>query len=267
MKTFVHRGQITKVVFGSGTRSRIPEEADALGCGRVLVLCTPDQADQAAQTGELLGAAAAGTFAEAAPHTPVEVTGKAVAYARSVGADAVLAIGGGSTVGLGKAIAARTGLPTGLRDRVKIGVSGKVATGADIVKRLVQGADFTNAARAMMFAIGCIQAQSCHTNACPVGVATRDPRRARALNVDDKSGRVHRFHSATVKSAQQIIASLGVREPADLRPYMLRRRVDPVTVLSYAELYDWLVPGQLLIDLPETWAADRKAADPDRFDA
>ena len=67
----------------------------------------------------------------------------------------------------------------GLRDRIKIGASGKVATGADIVKRIVQGADFTNSARAMMFAIGCIQAQSCHTNACPVGVATQDPRRAR----------------------------------------------------------------------------------------
>ncbi|WP_329359417.1 maleylacetate reductase [Streptomyces sp. NBC_01483] len=111
MKTFVHRGQITKVVFGSGTRSRIPEEADALGCRRVLLLCTPDQADQTAQTRDLLGAAAVGTFAEAAPHTPVEVTEKAVAYARSVGADSVLAIGGGSTIGLGKAIAARTGLP------------------------------------------------------------------------------------------------------------------------------------------------------------
>ncbi|MER5522456.1 FMN-binding glutamate synthase family protein [Streptomyces sp. NPDC002763] len=158
-------------------------------------------------------------------------------------------------------------LGTGLRDRVKIGVSGKVATGADIVKRLAQGADFTNAARAMMFAIGCIQAQSCHTNACPVGVATQDPRRARALNVDDKSARVHRFHSATVKSAQQIIASLGVSEPADLRPHMLRRRVDPVTVRSYAELYDWLVPGQLLIEPPESCAADWKAADADRFDA
>ncbi|MFJ9567184.1 maleylacetate reductase [Streptomyces fuscichromogenes] len=111
MKTFVHRGQITKVVFGSGTRSRIPEEADALGCRRVLVLCTPDQVDQAAQAGDLLGAAAAGTFAEAAPHTPVEVTGRAVAHARSVGADSVLAVGGGSTIGLGKAITARTALP------------------------------------------------------------------------------------------------------------------------------------------------------------
>lgn len=75
----------------------------------------------------------------------------------------------------------------GLRDRIKIGASGKVAGGTDIVKRLIQGADFTNAARAMMMAVGCIQAQRCHTNTCPVGVATQDPKRARALHVDDKS--------------------------------------------------------------------------------
>jgi glutamate synthase domain-containing protein 2 len=155
----------------------------------------------------------------------------------------------------------------GLRDRIRIGASGKVATGADIVKRMVQGADFTNAARAMMFAIGCIQAQSCHTNTCPAGVATQDPRRARALHVDDKSVRVQRFQSATVNSSLKIIASLGVNGPAELRPHMLRRRVDPVTVRSYAELYEWLDPGQLLIEPPESWAVDWKAADPDRFAA
>ena len=87
----------------------------------------------------------------------------------------------------------------GLRDRVRIGASGKVATGIDIVKRLVQGADYTNAARAMMMAVGCIQAQRCHTNNCPVGVATQDPRRARALDVADKTERVHRYQQATVE--------------------------------------------------------------------
>ena len=76
---------------------------------------------------------------------------------------------------------------SGLRDRVKIGATGKVATGVDIVKRILQGADYTNAARAMMMATGCIQAQTCHTNTCPVGVATQDPRRMRALDVDDKT--------------------------------------------------------------------------------
>ena len=73
---------------------------------------------------------------------------------------------------------------SGLRDQVKIGASGKVASGIDIVKRICQGADFTLAARAMMFAVGCIQAQKCHTNHCPVGVTTQDPWRTRALDVE-----------------------------------------------------------------------------------
>ncbi|WP_344425031.1 FMN-binding glutamate synthase family protein [Amycolatopsis minnesotensis] len=154
---------------------------------------------------------------------------------------------------------------TGLRDRIRIGAAGKVATGADIVKRLIQGADYTNAARAMMFAVGCIQSQRCHTNHCPVGVATQDARRARALDVGDKTERVYRFQRATVRSAQQIMASMGVHRPEDLRPHQLRRRLDPITVRSYDELYEWLAPGQLLAEAPETWAQDWAGADPDRF--
>jgi glutamate synthase domain-containing protein 2 len=153
----------------------------------------------------------------------------------------------------------------GLRDRIKIGASGKVATGSDIVKRLIQGADYTNAARAMMFAVGCIQAQRCHTNTCPVGVATQDPRRAKALDVDDKSHRVYRFHEATVASALQIMGSIGVAHPDELHPRMLRRRVDPTTVRSYRELYEWLEPGELVADVPAAWSRDWLAADPDRF--
>ncbi|WP_329182449.1 FMN-binding glutamate synthase family protein [Streptomyces sp. NBC_01477] len=153
----------------------------------------------------------------------------------------------------------------GLRDRVRIGASGKIATGSDLVKRLAQGADYGNAARAMMFAVGCIQAQRCHTNTCPSGVTTQDPRRARALDVGDKTERVRRLQEATVASALQIMAAMGVTDPADLRPHMLRRRTDPQTVRSYDELYDWLAPGQLLAEPPESWAADWAAADPDRF--
>ncbi|MET7996036.1 FMN-binding glutamate synthase family protein [Amycolatopsis sp. NPDC005232] len=154
---------------------------------------------------------------------------------------------------------------TGLRDRIRLGASGKVATGADLVKRLVQGADYTNAARAMMFAVGCIQSQRCHTNKCPVGVATQDPRRGRALDVGDKSQRVQRYQHSTVAGALQIMAAMGVSDPADLAPHQLRRRLDPHVVRSYAELYDWLEPGQLLAEPPEEWAVDWKAADPDRF--
>jgi glutamate synthase domain-containing protein 2 len=153
----------------------------------------------------------------------------------------------------------------GLRDRIKIGASGKIATGSDLVKRLLQGADYGNAARAMMFAVGCIQAQRCHTNTCPVGVTTQDPRRARALDVPDKTERVRRLQESTVASALQIMAAMGVTDPAELSPHMLRRRTDPQTVRAYDELYDWLSPGELLAEPPASWAADWAAADPDRF--
>ncbi len=153
----------------------------------------------------------------------------------------------------------------GLRDRIRIGASGKIATGGDLVKRLLQGADYGNAARAMMFAVGCVQAQRCHTNTCPTGVTTQDPRRARALDVTDKTERVRRLQEATVAGAVQIMASMGVTDPAGLRPRMLRQRLAPHTVRSYAELYEWLEPGQLRAAPPASWAADWAEADPDRF--
>ncbi|MGH8862737.1 MAG: glutamate synthase-related protein, partial [Jatrophihabitantaceae bacterium] len=154
---------------------------------------------------------------------------------------------------------------TGLRERIRIGASGKVATGTDIVKRLIQGADYTNAARAMMQAVGCIQSQRCHTNQCPVGVATQDPRRARALVVADKKTRVTRYQAATVQQAQQMIASLGLSGPDELHPAMLMRRIDHVRTRTYGELYDWLAPGELIDDVPAGWAEDWAAADPDTF--
>lgn len=153
----------------------------------------------------------------------------------------------------------------GLRDRVRVGASGKVATGVDVVKRLVQGADYTNAARAMMMAVGCIQAQTCHTNTCPVGVTTQDPKRMRALDVTDKSERVTRYQHATVQEAMQVIASMGLSGPEQLAPHMLRRRIDHARVESYAELYEHLEPGQLLAEPPQSWALDWELADPDRF--
>ena len=171
----------------------------------------------------------------------------------------------GSTLTDGLMIVHNALTGVGMRDRVKIGAGGKVATGSDIVKRLIQGADYTNAARSMMFAIGCIQAQRCHTNACPVGVATQDPRRARALDVPDKTERVYRFHESTVSSALDLMASMGVDDPSQLHPDMLRRRVDVNTVKPYSELYEWLEPGELLEDPPQLWADDWARADADTF--
>jgi glutamate synthase domain-containing protein 2 len=153
----------------------------------------------------------------------------------------------------------------GLRDRVRIGASGKVATGVDVVKRMVQGADYTNAARAMMMAVGCIQAQTCHTNTCPVGVATQDPRRMRALDVPDKTARVVRYQRAVVEQAMQVMASMGLSGPHELAPHMLRRRIDHTRTESYAELFEHLSPGQLLAEPPRTWRLDWELADPDAF--
>lgn len=154
---------------------------------------------------------------------------------------------------------------TGLRDRIRVGASGKVASGVDIVSRICQGADFTLAARAMMFAVGCIQARACHTNRCPTGVATQDPGRAHALDVPDKAGRVYNFQRATVASAAQIVASMGLEGFHQLSPAMLNRRVDGQHSFSYAEIYQWLAPGELLTHPPESWRADWAVARADAF--
>ena len=103
----------------------------------------------------------------------------------------------------------------------------------------------------MMMAVGCIQSQRCHTNRCPVGVATQDPKRTRALDVADKSMRAYRYHESTVRQAVQLMASMGVADPADLTPYMLRKKMSPTLVRSYAEIYEWLLPDVLIEDPPE----------------
>jgi glutamate synthase domain-containing protein 2 len=154
----------------------------------------------------------------------------------------------------------------GLRDNVKIGASGKVASGIDIVRRVCQGADFTLAARAMMFAIGCIQAQKCHTNHCPVGVATQDPWRARALNVEDKKQRVFQYQERTVNSAYQIISSMGLDSFSQLTPRKLFRRIDPSTTKTYKDLYEWLEPGELLDNPRLSWKRDWQVASAESFD-
>jgi hypothetical protein len=154
---------------------------------------------------------------------------------------------------------------TGLRDRIRIGAAGKVASGNDIIKRLIQGADYTNSARSMMMAAGCIQSQRCHTNHCPVGVATQDPYRARALDVADKSERVYNYQRATVAQAMRMMASMGVSDLSMLNPQMLRKRISPTEQRSYAELYEWLEPGVLLNHAPASWRDDWEVADADCY--
>ena len=155
---------------------------------------------------------------------------------------------------------------TGLRERIAIGCSGKIAGGNDIIRRVALGADFCNAARPMMMATGCIQAQRCNTNTCPSGVATQDPRRSRAVVVEDKGPRVMRFQQETVQSALQLLASMGLESFDDLGPDHVLRRIDPARVVTYGELYTWLDEGELLSGTSDSaWAHDWEIADAHRF--
>ena len=111
MKPFVYVAQPSRVVFGAGALSQLGAEIERLGATRALVLSTPEQADSARRVAALLGGRAAGLFAKAVMHVPIETAREARDEARRVGADCAVAIGGGSTTGLGKAIALESGLP------------------------------------------------------------------------------------------------------------------------------------------------------------
>ena len=111
MKEFVYDGQPSRVVFGAGALAHLEREIERLGTRRALVLSTPEQQDQAQRVAERLGARAAGVFARAVMHVPIETAREARDEARRLGADCAVAIGGGSTIGLGKAIALDSGLP------------------------------------------------------------------------------------------------------------------------------------------------------------
>jgi glutamate synthase domain-containing protein 2 len=137
-----------------------------------------------------------------------------------------------------------------LRSRIKIGAAGKVISAFDIARMMALGADWCNAARAFMFALGCIQAQSCHTGHCPTGVTTQDPSRERALVVGDKAERIYRFHENTLEALKELIQAAGLAHPNDIRPTHIVRRGDNGDVRLLSNQLSFVKPGQLL-------AADR----------
>ena len=154
----------------------------------------------------------------------------------------------------------------GLRDEIRVVASGKVNTGFDIAAKLALGADMCNAARAMMFAVGCIQALRCNTNQCPTGVATQDPALVAGLVVEDKTIRVARYHRETVKSFMEVLGATGLTHARDLLPWYVNRRVSALETRTYATIYPQAKPGELLTTPPtgvlaNVWAA----ASPERF--
>lgn len=134
----------------------------------------------------------------------------------------------------------------GLRSQVKLGASGKIVSAFDIASVLAIGADWVNSARGFMFAIGCIQSQSCHTNKCPTGVATQDPLRQRALHVPDKAQRVHNFHRNTLVALGEMLSAAGLEHPAQLQPKHLVRRMTTTEVRLFSQIHVFLEPGELL---------------------
>ncbi|TGN39858.1 FMN-binding glutamate synthase family protein [Marinobacter confluentis] len=135
---------------------------------------------------------------------------------------------------------------TNLREDIAIGAAGKITSAFNIARTLALGADWCNAARGYMFALGCIQALNCHTGKCPSGVATQDPRRGNKLDVQDKSHRVYNFHKNTLDALRNLLAASGLQHPSELGPEHIIRRTSKTEIHSYMDLFTFLKPGALL---------------------
>jgi glutamate synthase domain-containing protein 2 len=132
-----------------------------------------------------------------------------------------------------------------LRDKIRLGASGKIISGFDMARTLALGADWCNSARGFMFALGCIQAQTCHSGNCPTGVTTQDPKRQLALVVPDKAERVRNFHRLTLESLKELLEAAGLSGPSALRLHHFMRRVNPSDTRSLASLFHSLPAGVL----------------------
>ena len=155
-----------------------------------------------------------------------------------------------------------------LRDRIRIGAAGKITSAYELARTLALGADWCNAARGFMFALGCIQSLSCHTDRCPTGIATQDSLRQKALDVETKAMRVHRFHESTLKALKELLEAAGLNHPQELGPEHVVMRLSPSEVRSFATMYGYLAPGELLDDAPKRLAVFREfwaSATPDAF--
>ena len=134
----------------------------------------------------------------------------------------------------------------GLRRQIRIGASGKIISAFDMAQTISLGADWCNAARGFMFALGCVQSRSCHTNRCPTGVATQDALRNRSLVVEDKSERVCQFQHKTLEALAELASAAGLDHPSGFKPQHFRHRMRTGTVMSGEEFYEHLEPNELL---------------------
>ncbi|MBT0668856.1 FMN-binding glutamate synthase family protein [Novosphingobium profundi] len=153
-----------------------------------------------------------------------------------------------------------------LKDRVRLGASGKIHSGAGMARAFALGADWCNAARPFMFALGCVQSMKCHTGECPTGVATQVAWRQKGLVVDDKAERVARFQHETLKALREIVVAMGYRSPWELTQHDMYQRIDSAKAGPLDEVYPFIQPGQLLADADSTpYARAWKVASAETF--
>ncbi len=153
-----------------------------------------------------------------------------------------------------------------VRKHIKVFCSGRIVTGFDVVSRLATGADGCNSARAMMMALGCIQALRCNTNECPTGVATQNPALVVGLDVNHKTTRVANYHRETMKTVAEMVGAMGVHHSSDLRPWHLMKRTGLSEIHHYGELYEFIEEGSLLGSaVPASFARPFASARADSF--
>ena len=144
----------------------------------------------------------------------------------------------------------------GLKEEIRLAASGKVHSGAGLAVNCALGADWSNAARAFMFSLGCVQSLKCHTDECPTGVATQDAGRQRGLVVEDKAERVRRFQASTVSALWDISCAMGLDDPWQIRPHHLHERLNSARSDSIDRIYSFY-PRSILLDDPQSVASAR----------
>jgi len=148
------------------------------------------------------------------------------------------------------------------RKQIRIIASGKIFSAFHLARVMALGADTVNSARGMMLALGCIQSRSCNNDKCPTGVATQNPARYKALDIEDKSKRVANFHLAMIKNLMALLSASGLKGLGELKPQHINRRVNGTQIANYAKLYP-LIDSCCLLgcdNLPADWKADWEKA-------
>jgi glutamate synthase domain-containing protein 2 len=153
-----------------------------------------------------------------------------------------------------------------IRNHIKVIASGKILSGFHMIRAVALGADMCNSARAMMMAIGCIQALECNRNTCPTGVATQDPELAAGLDIDDKKVRVANFHKYTIESFVELLAAAGLDSPRKLNRHQISRRIFMNEIKTLEEIYPSIPVGSMLdCSVPDPYKKSCESASADQF--